>query len=224
MQIPRFTEKAENFAKVAIMYDSRNFYFMAKVHYPGDYTRKSMKAPDAYQMLPPPADYAYKHTRFPGGGVQIAFDCIPNPDSFYPPDHPYYRRFAFRQTDYEYAIYPTFRRGEEVWRLRAPGVPWGTPYPFSPRAEMDQDVVKDSECAICHDRENNIWNFEVAIPLSELTELKPQPNKLFKFSFLIRGVGHWSEARSTCRLNGLAFHPYWSLTYSMDTEWGFVER
>jgi len=223
MEVPDFAESESNFAKVAAMYDSKYFYFAATVKYAGDYTRKSMKRPDAYEMMPAPAGYAYKKMRWSGGGIRIAFDCVPNDDTFYPPDHPYYRRWAFRNTDYEYSIYPTVERGPEVWRHRAPGVPWGTAYPFSPRAELDQDVVENARCAIHHDAEKGLWFFEAAIPLTELSQLRPAPGKTFNFSFLIPGIGHWSEARSACKLNALAFHPYWSNTYSVETAWGFTE-
>jgi hypothetical protein len=224
MEPPKFTQDESDFAQVATMFDSKYFYFMAKVKTQTNYVRKSMRSPDAFIMMPPPAEYAYKQMRWAGGGIQIAFDCVPNEDTFYPPDHPYYRRFAFRNVDYEYAIYPTTDGKPEVWRFRAPGVPWSTAYPFSPRAEFDQDIVDDARCGIVHDEAQGVWVFEVAIPLTELKELRPAVGKQVSFSFMIPGVGHWSEGRSTCKLNTLAFHPYWSSKYSVETEWGYIDK
>ncbi|HUU68974.1 MAG TPA: hypothetical protein VM186_05590, partial [Planctomycetota bacterium] len=221
----------KNAAKVAAMYDEKNFYVMAQVldgrenKADRNHARVSMRG-DWYKMQKPPADILYAFGPvFPGGMFQIAFDCIPadKQRQYYPPDSPYYRRVSFFDTDYEFSIYDTTDRGPEVWCNMAPGMRYDNAYPYTPKGEIHQDIVDDARVAVTHDDEMRIWKYECAIPLSRIPDLKPQPGATTRFNFLIKCVGHWTEGRSTCVLNRCTFHPSWEPHYSDDVEWGFVE-
>jgi len=222
MEAPDFKTAKDAFARVAFLWDDDCLYLMARVKAKGVLSRGSMRSPTRYEMLPPPCDYAYKKIDFAGGGLQIAIDCVPNADAFYPIGHPYERRWGMRRTDYEYGIYATQDFGPELWRFLAPGIRWHHAYPFSPLAAHDQGVVEGVRASLHYDQEAGAANYEVAIPLAELRELKPAEGKVIRLNFLIPDVGHWSEGRSTCKLNAHAFHPGWAFTYSCETEWRFI--
>ncbi|MGB2824278.1 MAG: hypothetical protein WBF17_25110 [Phycisphaerae bacterium] len=116
----------------------------------------------------------------------------------------------------------------EVWRLMAPGLARNNYFPFSPRAEKDQGLVPGARLKIT--REGNVWHYRAAIPWGELSLVKPlaMAGRPVRFSFLGKNDGRtavsWSNAsRSIARGGQEVMHPTWELSWSPDTEWGFVD-
>jgi hypothetical protein len=131
---------------------------------------------------------------------------------------------ALRQPEYEEAGPPV----PEVWRLMAPGLARHNYYPFSPRAEKDQGLVPGARLNI--KREGSVWHYRAAIPWSELALVKPlaMAGRPVQFSFLGKNDGKtavsWSNAsRSIARAGQGIMHPTFELSWSPDTEWGFVD-
>jgi tetratricopeptide (TPR) repeat protein len=230
IEVPKFSrDDKDSYAEAAAMWDPTHFYFMMKVRTDAGFQRGSMLKDPWYEMMPKPGEYVYKWgPQIPGGisRLRIAFDSIPNTGADllgYDPASPTFKRFAYPATDYEYSLYE-ITGGTEVWRHKAPGVRWDDYYPFSPLPTngLCQQVIPDAKLAFKHDEKNGVWYVECAMPLSELSELKPEPGRQTGFNFMITDIGHWSEGRSACKLNVLAFHPYWGGAYSHETQWGFT--
>jgi len=116
----------------------------------------------------------------------------------------------------------------EVWRLMAPGLARTNYLPTSPRAEKDQGFVPGAKLNVT--REGNVWHYRAAIAWSELPLVKPlaMAGRPVKFSFLGKNDGKaavsWSNAsRSIARGGQEIMHPTFELSWSPDTEWGFVD-
>lgn len=146
-----------------------------------------------------------------------------------PPDDKYKAGWPpFEEPTFETAGAPV----PELWRLMAPDVPRSNYYPFSPRAEKDQGLVRTALVAV--ERTADGWRYEAAIPWRELADVaglltkkpgQPFPGKDVRFSFYVLDDGRralsWTEGRSACR-GFQILHPTWQLGEGIETLWGFV--
>ncbi|MCX7011059.1 MAG: hypothetical protein NTW86_00580 [Candidatus Sumerlaeota bacterium] len=217
----------------AAAYDDDNFYCMMRLNDPNDQRGVSMAKDEWYKMLPGTDNQVYEkppaHPMLSGQDLmQLAFDFMPNAEDFLDPNDPMRRSFPFRQTDYEYSVYPTEENGTEVWRLFAPGTFWQCTYtPFSPNPKSAQGLA--DKCKAVAEHDGKAWTFEVAIPWTEMPKLKEHlaVSNLTNFGLRIvrsGGVYYTTQMRSCCKRNGPSWHPdYVSDNWSVDTQWAFEE-
>jgi len=92
-------------------------------------------------------------------------------------------------------------------------------------AEYDQGLVPAAKSVV--KRDDNVWTYEVAIPWSQIWEVKPKASERVRFTFYTRNDGgnavEYANSKSVSVSNMLTFHPMWEDTWSNDCEWGFVE-
>lgn len=214
---------------LAAAYDDDNFYCMLRLNDPKDARGVSMKG-EWFKMREGSDNQVYeKNPTSPmlSGQdlMQLAFDFMPNADDFNAPNDPMRRSFPFRQTDYEYSVYPTNENGAEVWRLFAPGTFWTDSYAaWSPNPKSAQGLADKCKAATVHDGKG--WTFELAIPWTEMPKLKEHlaSSNLMNFGMRIvrdKGVYYTTQMRSSCKLNGPSMHPDYVDNWSVDTQWGF---
>lgn len=215
----------------AAAYDEANFYCMLRLNDPKPQYAVSMVKGEWYKMYPGTDDVVY--AKAPAAPMmnapdmlQIAFDFMPNHDDFLPADHPMHHAFPFRQTDYEYSLYPTKENAAELWRLYAPNTYWQCHYaPFSPNPKSAQGVPPKYKAVTVHDGKG--WTFELAIPWSEMPLLRKhlKTGKPIRFGYKVRrdGGGYYStQMRSACKRNGPSWHPdYMCDNWSVETPWAF---
>lgn len=224
---------ADYHGQFATASDDKNFYCMMVLNDPKPDISVSMKKGKWYEMVPGSQETVYKMGPLSPmvsspDMLQIAFDFERNLDDFLPPDDPMYRQWPFRETDYEYSLYPTKENDAECWRLYAPNTYYQCHVaPFSPNPYSAQGVVDTSQAVTVHDGKQ--WIFEWAIPWSEMPLLKRSltPGRVIDFAYKMRRDGgdyYSTQMRSACKRNGPSWHPdYMWENWSVDTEWGFEE-
>lgn len=165
------------------------------------------------------------------------------------PDHPLAGLLAYPDTDFEFEIYPVkynerrdnaYKRAmgrywqgypkSDVWRLYDPKMTFRHhAYPLnlpSTRQKYDQNLVPGARSVV--KRQGGMWIYEVAIPWSQIWEVKPEPGKRVKFTFYTRDGGRhaleYARNKSVSGKQGcMTFHPLWERNWTNETEWGFVE-
>jgi hypothetical protein len=198
-----------------VAYDSRYFYFAAKIAdstpYRGN-VRFATRDDDRYFY--PKVSYEMKDGRriehvwpegvrrfsyrkdpdLPSGngtdGVQIAFNVLPEsqkPWLPYPPGT-MPRFMTYWDTDYEFAfnpVAPEYGGGAEIWRLQAPGIPRKHFYPRQPKAPKDGGPVRNGRLAM--KRIGNARIVEAALPWSEIPEVRKrlEAGGTVKFDFRV---------------------------------------
>jgi len=222
------------YGSFAAAWDDNYFYCLLRLNDPQPDYAVSMAKGEWYKMYPGTDNVVY--AKAPAAPMmnardmlQLAFDFERNLDDFNRPDDPMYRAFPFRETDYEYSLYPTREAGPEVWRLYLPGTYWQCHYaPFSPNPYSAQGIAADCKAAARHDGTG--WTFELAIPWSEMPRLARhlKSSRTIEFAYRVRrnGGSYWStQMRSVAKRNGPSWHPdYMCDNWSVDTEWGFEQK
>ena len=209
------------FGQFAAAYDDDNFYCMMTLNDPTPKVGTSMVKGKWYEMVPGTNNTVYKMEPLSPATMpdqlQIAFDFQPNVDDYLSPTDPMYRQFPFKQTDYEYSLYPTRENGAELWRCNYT--------PFSPNPYSVQGVVEKYQAVAQHDGKQ--WIFEMAIPWTEMPLLKRAvtSGKTINFAYKVRRGGgdyYSTQMRSACKRNGPSWHPdYMWENWSVETGWGF---
>jgi hypothetical protein len=132
------------------------------------------------------------------------------------------RMVAREDTDYEYAFWLGTDGQPEVWRSQAPGM-W--PFNFLPRcmpAGYD-GVPKGANVVVKRVGDDTIY--EIALPLSDMKELKPKAGDAIRIAVSLPGIKVFTGMnRSRCTSNGLTFKPTWERSPSNDIWWGFTDK
>ncbi len=132
---------------------------------------------------------------------------------------------AVPDTDYEYSLYGCDGGKSELWRHLAPGVPRIHDFPRQPRGNNTTGVVKEARHVVR--RNGSVYLYEMAIPKSELADLKLQAGTNFGFVFKIgNGEGasvEYGKDKSVTKNNGLSLHPYWETHSNCGVRWTLVD-
>ncbi len=238
------------FVEAEAAYDDQYFYFAAKVNDPTENRRESCAYGERAHTFPWPNQHLYmgapEMTGYSGDTIDLGFNT--NDDNrrlwnYDMPDDPLYRIYPWPDTDFEFEAYPVkynaysdeymkhFWKGDqswhypesEVWRLWDPKMVFRHhAYPFNPpTCSYDQGLVLGARSVV--KREGNVWIYEMAIPWSQIWELKPTPGAICKFAFYTRDDGNhgleYVYGKSVSVLNH-AFHPTFEQFHSNDAEWG----
>ena len=239
------------FVMAEAAYDDQYFYFAAKVNDPTENRRESCAYGERAHTFPWPNQHLYmgapEMTGYSGDTLALGFNT--NDDNrrlwnYEMPDDPLYRVYPWPDTDFEFEAYPVkynaysdaymkqFWKGDqpwhypesEVWRLWDPKMVFRHhAYPFNPPTRAyDQGLVPGAKSVV--KREGNVWIYEIAIPWTQIWELKPVPGAIFKFAFYTRDNSshglEYAYGKSVSVLNH-SFHPTFEQFHSNDTEWGF---
>lgn len=192
--------------------------------------RISLKKPDLSF-----ADFPYVYRRSPEAGVpfrrdrlQIALDVTPGWHDMKGDTKVPVGFHAFPDTDYEYSVYfvdDGQNGNSEVWRELAPGVPRIHDWPHEVRGARTTGAVAGAKSVVR--REAGGYVYEVAIPRSELGDLKLQSGTQFGFSFEFGNSGGpqalYGEGKAVTKNNGLTLHPYWERKPSAGVRWTLID-
>jgi hypothetical protein len=221
--------KATTWARWSLAYDDQHLYFYGECRMPKRPLRPwDQSRTDWYELYP--GGYAYKTPPkwpFTWENVQIAIDCIENPEDYlYPRESPYFRRYAQRRADYLIGFYETEQGAPQVWLYRQPKGLFRHRYPFSPVHEPEQRVLAGAKLAVRHDEERGLTRWEASIPWSEIPGARPgaypwQADAKFT-------VGKWNgiysaAGRGVSKPDGLVYQPHWIVGYSLDLPWKLIE-
>ena len=131
---------------------------------------------------------------------------------------------AVPDTDYEFSLYGCDGGKSELWRHLAPGVPRMHDFPRQPRGKTTTGVVKGARHVV--KRDGSVYLYEMAIPKSELADLKLQAGTSFGFVFKIgNGEGasvEYGKDKAVTKNNGLSLHPYWESHSNCGVRWTLV--
>lgn len=158
--------------------------------------------------------------------IQIGLDVTPGWHDLTPDtDRVPYGFHAVPDTDYEYALYPCAGGKCELWRLLAPGVPRINDWPHQPHGAITTGLVPGSKSFVR--REGNIYIYEMAVPRSELKDLKLEAGTTFGLA--VRAGNNkgpnvdYGADKAVTKSNGLTLHPYWERKPSASVKWTLVE-
>jgi hypothetical protein len=185
-----------------------------------DVGRSFAEVPYVY-AYPPEAGAPFRRDR-----VQLAFDVTDGwhdlPDDTDKVPHGFH---AVPDTDYEYSLHLCDDGKGELWRHLAPGVPRIHDFPRQPRGTPTTGAVKAARHVV--KREGTTCTYELAIPKSEIANLKLQTGTTFGFAWKIgNSEGPNAESghdKAVCKLNGLTLHPYWERSPGCGVRWTLVE-
>ncbi len=142
--------------------------------------------------------------------LQVAFDTNPGWHDLKPIAGVPVGFHTFPDTDCEYSIYGVAGWGNEVWRYLAPGLPRINDWPHQPRGPKTTGLVPAAQSFVR--RDGNTLTYEVAIPRSELADLKLAAGTNFGFSFVVGNSdgpkAEYGLAKALAKQNGLTMHPY----------------
>ena len=175
--------------------------------------------------------YVYKKAAdfaFYGDRVQMAFDVrddwhdlTPNTDKLP------YGFSAVPDTDYEYAAYLCADGQGELWRLLAPGVPRMHGYPHQPKPAAGKPSIGAVKAPLVIRQEGTVRIYEIAIPRTEISELKFTAGENFGFTYIIGNNSgpsiNFGEDKAATKINGLTMHPYWMSSPSCGVRWTLTE-
>ncbi len=133
---------------------------------------------------------------------------------------------AVPDTDYEFSLYGCEGGKSELWRHLAPGVSRIHDWPRQHRGETTTGVVKEARHVV--KRNGSVYVYEMAIPKSELGDLKFEIGTTFGFVFKI-GNGEGANAdygkdKAVTKNNGLSLHPYWDPHSNCAIRWTLVDQ
>jgi hypothetical protein len=131
---------------------------------------------------------------------------------------------AVPDTDYEFSLYGCQGGASELWRHLAPGVPRIHDWPRQPRGKTTTGEVTEARHVV--KRDGNLYIYELAIPKSEIADLKFEPGTDFGFTFKIgNGEGanaEYGKDKAVTKSNGLTLHPYWEPHSSCSVRWTLI--
>lgn len=131
---------------------------------------------------------------------------------------------AVPDTDYEFSLYGCQGGASELWRHLAPGVPRIHDWPRQPRGKTTTGEVTEARHVV--KRDGNLYIYELAIPKSEIADLKLEPGTDFGFTFKIgNGEGanaEYGKDKAVTKSNGLTLHPYWEPHSSCSVRWTLI--
>ena len=158
--------------------------------------------------------------------LQLGFDVIEGwHDMDGDADRVPYGFHAVPDTDYEFSLYGCEGGRSELWRHLAPGVPRVHDWPRQPRGEKTTGVVKAARHVV--KRDGSVYVYEMAIPKSELGDLKFEPGTSFGFVFKMgNGEGanaEYGKDKAVTKSNALSLHPYWEPHSSCAIRWALVD-
>ena len=157
--------------------------------------------------------------------LQLAFDVVEgwhgmDADT----DRVPYGFHAVPDTDYEFSLYGCQGGASELWRHLAPGVPRIHDWPRQPRGKTTTGEVTEARHVV--KRDGNLYIYELAIPKSEIADLKLEPGTDFGFTFKIgNGEGanaEYGKDKAVTKSNGLTLHPYWEPHSSCSVRWTLI--
>ncbi|MBE2178939.1 MAG: hypothetical protein IAE97_00505 [Chthoniobacterales bacterium] len=132
---------------------------------------------------------------------------------------------AVPDTDYEYSLYACDGGTSELWRHLAPGVPRIHDMPRQPHGARTTGLVGGATHVV--QRDGATYRYELAIPKSELADLKLEPGTDFGFLFKIgNGDGPSVESgtdKAVTKTNSLSLHPYWNPHVNCGVRWTLRE-
>ncbi len=249
-------QEAENaFLEARAAWDDKYFYFAATVLDATENRRESNAYGQRHDMYTWPNQQVYlgAHQLVGRAGDVVMLSFNTNEDhkkhwDFPGPDHPLAGLLTYPDTDFEFEIYPVkynerrdnaYKRAlgrywqgypeSDVWRLYDPKMTFRHhAYPLnlpSTRQKYDQNLVPGAKSTV--KRQGDMWIYEVAIPWSQIWEVKPAPGKRVKFTFYTRDRGRtaleYARNKSVSHVQGITFHPTWERNWTNETEWGFIE-
>ena len=157
--------------------------------------------------------------------LQLAFDVVEgwhgmDADT----DRVPYGFHAVPDTDYEFSLYGCQGGASELWRHLAPGVPRIHDWPRQPRGKTTTGEVTEARHVV--KRDGNLYIYELAIPKTEIADLKLEPGTDFGFTFKIgNGEGanaEYGKDKAVTKSNGLTLHPYWEPHSSCSVRWTLI--
>ena len=101
---------------------------------------------------------------------------------------------AAPDTDYEFSLYGCDGGKSELWRHLGPGVPRVHDFPRQPRGKNTTGVVKGARHVV--KRNGSVYLYEMAIPKSELPDLKLQAGTNFGFIFKTARAQAWNTEKT----------------------------
>ena len=221
-------EITKGMAEIRFMYDE-NFIYIAVRERNKDWAAKPRLSTRDDNSYFGTGDMAHTYIRgtddatpFTGNCVQVGFGFDLHQHPLAPYDKVPAKMIAIDDTDYEYAFWGAPDGGAEIWRSSMPGM---LPFNFLPRC-MPQGyngVPKGTKSAVKRDGNDTIY--QVAIPLADMVELKPEAGKTINIAYSLPGSNIQAGAgRSRTRFNGLTLKATWNWDkYSNDLRWGFVK-
>ncbi|MDK1030681.1 MAG: hypothetical protein QGD94_01600 [Planctomycetia bacterium] len=224
-------------ARCAAMWDDKYFYFMADVQDTGKRPNESMfKSGNLNKYRPAPWEHVYER-KGPGpadksDAIQLDFDTglwtkVKERYNLYKPGDVLWGMGPVLHADYAYLVYPTKEHGPEIFRFLREDFYWLHPYPLDYKWMAENCQVEGAKVAIkSHDTG---YYYEVAIPLSELSNLEPKEGKKFRFGFQINNNGHrnfinQSAWKSAAVKTSLDYETTNRATWSCNITWGFVGK
>jgi len=244
---------ASDIPTVYTAYDSKNFYFAAKIpdttpdpgmvrfaardddgyFYPDQVTSRDGTELHWPEGVP---HYSYrKNFDIPSGtgehdNVQIAFNVLERkPWLTHPPGvMPHF--ITYWDTDYEYALNPVaaeYGGGSEVWRLQSPGMPRKHFFPREPKSPIDGGAVQGADLVIRRTAEMRF--VEASIPWTEMPAVwaRVRAGKTVKFTCRINDnhapARELATGRSASKYNSMTFHDDWQTHWANELEFG-VEK
>ena len=132
------------------------------------------------------------------------------------------RMVAEDDSDVEYALWGAPDGGAEIWRSGAPDLGF---FNFLPRCmpEGYDGVPKGAKAVVRRSGDDVIY--EAAIPLADLSGLRPAPGKIIQIACAVPGSGtELGAGRSRPRANSLTLRPTWASRVSNDIRWGFIKE
>lgn len=181
------------------------------------------------------AEVPYVYCKSPEEGIpfrrdrlQLAFDVKPGLHDLQQVTEVSKNFHAVPDTDYEYSLYwvdDGKNGGGELWRHLAPGVPRVDDWPHQTKSKNCTGVVPGAKQVVI--RNTNGYVYEVAIPRSELAELKYAAGTEFGFTFAVgnsKGANaYYGGDKAATKNNGLTLHPYWENSPDTGTRWTFID-
>lgn len=228
-------EVTKGMAETRFMYDDQFLYIAVRERNQGWTTKPRLSTRDESSYYGKD-DMAHTYIRGTGDAEPFSGNCVQvgiGLDLHQHPLAPYTKvpakMIAVDDTDYEYAFWgapapnnPLEVGGVEIWRSMTPTM---LPYNFLPRCmpEGYDGVPKGTKSAV--KREGNDTIYQVAIPLTDMPELKPDAGKIIHLAYALPGSGIQAGfGRSRTRFNGLTLKATWNWDkYSNDLRWGFVK-
>jgi hypothetical protein len=212
-------------AEVRFQYDDANLYLAVRERSKGFAPKSRLSIDPQQNDCFGTGDMAHTYVKgfeaacpYIGHCLQIGFDVT---DFRILPPLPTVpeRMIAREDTDYEYSVWAATDGGSEIWRSVTPRMKF---FHFLPRcmpAGYD-GVPHGAKTVVRRVGEDTIY--EVAIPLSDMPELRAMPGKEINIALRLPASNvELGFGRSATRSNGLTLLPRWEVHASNDVRWAF---
>jgi len=132
---------------------------------------------------------------------------------------------ALTTNDYEYAVWGAPDDGAEIWRSYFPGGPRTHFYPHILPLDKYNGVPADAHAIVKRVGQDVVY--EIALPLADMKELRPEvlaPGKTINLTFKLGGTNVvFGSGKSATRDGGLALLPHWLPGPTNTIAWGIID-